>query len=175
MAWFPIINLYSDQVTLPWICCFCSPINGWRSSMPDMKSEPSHETYHLPSIQSGTLLCSPNSLPMVSKDISIHASQTSSPVATNVCRFLEFSHSLFLSRLEFLKAVPQHVLCPVLFLVFINDLSDSWENPFYVFADDFTRCCTICHPSGWQAAASSLSEDLDKITSWSNTWNQGRI
>ena len=35
-----IINLVSDQVTLPWICCFCSANNGWRSSMSDIKSEP---------------------------------------------------------------------------------------------------------------------------------------
>ena len=27
------------RVTPPWICCFCSPNNGWTSSMPDMKSE----------------------------------------------------------------------------------------------------------------------------------------
>uniref|UniRef100_A0A8C4N8W5 ER membrane protein complex subunit 10 n=1 Tax=Eptatretus burgeri TaxID=7764 RepID=A0A8C4N8W5_EPTBU len=40
MALFLIINLVSDQVTLPWICCFCSHNNGWRSSMPDRKSEP---------------------------------------------------------------------------------------------------------------------------------------
>ena len=39
-AWFPIINLVSDQVNTPWICCFSSPNNGLRSSMLDMKSEP---------------------------------------------------------------------------------------------------------------------------------------
>ena len=33
-----------------------------------------------------------------------------------------------------------------------------------------TLCGTICHPSDRQAAASSLSADLDKITSWSNMW-----
>ena len=63
------------------------------------------------------------------------------------------------------------VLGPVLFLVFINGVSDSLENPLYLFADDSTLCQTISHPSDWQAAASSLSADLDKITSWSNTWN----
>ena len=63
------------------------------------------------------------------------------------------------------------VLGPVLFLVSINDLSDSLENPLYLFADDSTLCRTICHPSDRQAAASSLSADMDKITSWSNTWN----
>ena len=84
MAWFPIINLDSDQVTLHWICCFCSPNNWWRSSMPDMKSEPYPWTYHVLLTRSGTLPCSPNSLPMVSKAISTHGSQTSSPITANV-------------------------------------------------------------------------------------------
>ena len=64
---------------------------------------------------------------------------------------------------------------PVLFLVFINDLPDSLENPLYAFADDCTLCRTIGHPSDRQAAASSLTADLDKITNWSsNTGLQWR-
>ena len=62
------------------------------------------------------------------------------------------------------------VLGPVLFLVFINDLSDSLENPLYLFADDSTLCRTIGHPTDRQAAASSLTVDLGKITNFSNTW-----
>ena len=50
-------------------------------------------------------------------------------------------------------------------------LSDTLENPLYLFADDSILCRTICHPSYRQAAASLLSADLDKITNWSNTWN----
>ena len=68
--------------------------------------------------------------------------------------------------------VPQgSVLGPVLFLVCIDDLSDSLENRLYISADDFTLCRTISHPSDQQAPASSLSADLDNITSWSTTWN----
>ena len=55
-----------------------------RSSMPDMKSEPYTWTYLMLLTWSGTLPCSPNSLPMVSKAISTHGSQTSSPVTVNV-------------------------------------------------------------------------------------------
>ena len=48
--------------------------------------------------------------------------------------------------------VPQsNVLCPVLFLVFINDLSDSLENLLYLFADDATFCRDVPHPSDRQA------------------------
>jgi len=76
-------------------------------------------------------------------------------------------HCLFLSRLEFLKAV----FWAVFFFWFLSMISNSLENPLYLFADDSTLYCTICHPSEWQATASLLSADLDKITSWSNSWN----
>jgi len=46
-------------------------------------------------------------------------------------------------------------------LIFINDLSDSLENPLYLF-DDSNLCHTISHPSDQQAAASSLCADPDK-------------
>ena len=72
--------------------------------MADMKSEPSPSTYRVLLTWSGTPPFSPNSFPMVSKVISTHGSQTS-PVIVNVWPLMEFSHSLFLSRLEFLKAV----------------------------------------------------------------------
>jgi len=71
--------------------CSCFPNNGWRFSMPDMRSEPSPSIYRLLSIWSGTPPCSPNSLPTVSKGISTHGSQTSSPVAANVWPFMEFT------------------------------------------------------------------------------------
>ena len=63
------------------------------------------------------------------------------------------------------------VLGPVLFLIFINYLSDSLENPFCLFADDSTLCHDIPHTSDRQVAASSLPWDLYKITSLPNTWN----
>ena len=39
-----------------------------------------------------------------------------------------------------------NVLGPVLFLVFINDLSDSLENRLHIFADDSTLCRTSVIP-----------------------------
>ena len=61
----------------------------------------------------------------------------------------------------------------IFFLIFINYLSGSLENPLSLFADDSSY--DLPHPSEWQssrqtdrqAAASSLSSDLDIITTWS--------
>uniref|UniRef100_A0A8C4NF36 Reverse transcriptase domain-containing protein n=1 Tax=Eptatretus burgeri TaxID=7764 RepID=A0A8C4NF36_EPTBU len=81
---------------------------------------------------------------------------------------MEFFHPLFLSRLEFHKVV-FWALFFFCFFFFINDLSD-WKI-LYLFADDSTLCRTISHSSDRQAAVSSLSVDLDRITNWFNTWN----
>jgi len=76
------------------------------------------------------------------------------------------------SPLPVQAGVPQgSVLGPVFFFWFSSMISLTLENPHDHFADDSTLCLTICHPSDWQAAASSLSADLRKITNWSNTWN----
>ena len=74
-----------------------------------------------------------------------------------------FSNGILSSPLPVKAWVPQgSVLDCILFRVFINNLSDFLKNPLYLFADDSTLCREIPHPSDRQAAASSLSSDLDK-------------
>ena len=78
------------------------------------------------------------------------------------------------SPLPIQAGVPRRsVLGPALFLIFINDLSDSMGNPLSLFADDSTLCRIISHPSDWQPAASSLFADdstLCRIISHPSDW-----
>ena len=80
---------------------------------------------------------------------------------------MEFFHPLFLSRLEFLKVA----FWALFFFWFSSMISPTLWKILYLFADDSTLCRTIGHPSDRQAAASSLTADVGKITNWSNTWN----
>ena len=129
--------------------------------MPDVKPEPYPETYRVPSIWFGTLPCSPNSLPMARR-FPLLEQPTCGPKWSSLIRF----------SCPGWNSSRQH--CgrgPCSFFWFSSMISLTLKNPLYLFADDSTLCHTICHPSDRQAAASSLSADLDKITSWSNTWN----
>ena len=121
----------------------------------------------MPSLWSGTLPCSPNS----SSGIQGHLHSRLTDFLS--CRSQRVAlNGVPSSPFPVQAGVPQgSILGPVLFLVFINDLSHSLGNPLYLFADDSTLCRTIGHLSDRQAAASSISADLVKITSWSNTWN----
>ena len=117
-------------------------------------------------LQSGILPYSPNCLPMESKDNSTVGFLTSLHSRSQHMAL----NRILSSPLPAKAGVPQgSVLGPAIFLIFINYLSYSLRNPPYRFANDSTLCHDIPHPSGRQAAASSLSSELDRFTSWSNT------
>ena len=132
-----------------------------------MRSGISVETYLVLSAQSGILPCSANSAYDIQGQL--HPWLTYFVYSREKCVAL---NGILSSPLPVEDGVPQgSVLGPVLFLIFINDPSDSLENPLYLSADDSTLCLDIPHLSYGQAAPSSLSLDLDKITRRSNTWN----
>ena len=133
--------------------------------MLDMKSEPSPKTCRMLLTWSGTLPCSSNSLSMVSKAISTHGSQTSSPIAANVWPLMECFHPLFLSRLKFLKAA----FWALFFFWFSSMISPTLWKILYISL--LMTSPSAVSSSDRQAAASSLSADMDKTTNWSNTWN----
>ena len=92
--------------------------------MSDMRSGSSFWNYLQLSIQSVILHCFPNCLPMASKVKSTLGLLTSSTLVVSVW-FSAESFLLSMSRLECSKAV---FYAPILFLTFINDLSDSGKS-----------------------------------------------
>ena len=67
-----------------------------------------------------------------------------------------------------LSGIPQGtVLGPVLFLIFINDLSELIQNQASFFADDTTLHAT---DKSLVSSCVSLSGDLDRAANWADRW-----
>ena len=65
------------------------------------------------------------------------------------------------------SGVPQgSVLGPVLFIIYVNDLPDSLESFFKIFADD-TKVYTAVDKRSDQE---KLQQDLLKLSDWSRLW-----
>ena len=73
------------------------------------------------------------------------------------------------SRPERISAgVPQgSVFGPLLFLVYVNDITESLLSVVRLFADDTSLACTTSNTADLQ---SILNHDLDIITKWSKQW-----
>ena len=67
--------------------------------------------------------------------------------------------------------VPQgSILGPVLFLMFIDDLSAHLENSLHLFADDSTLHLTIKNNEDRSPSRDSLQRDLDSVQAWASDW-----
>ena len=66
------------------------------------------------------------------------------------------------------SGVPQgSVLGPLLFLIYINDLTEGISSNMRLFADDSSLFIKV---RDIQETQTQLMEDLDKITSWGRQW-----
>ena len=66
------------------------------------------------------------------------------------------------------SGVPQgSILGPLLFLIFINDLSDGLSSNYKLFADD-TSFFSVVHDA--TVSSSQLNSDLSKISEWDFKW-----
>ena len=64
--------------------------------------------------------------------------------------------------------VPQgSILGPLLFLIYINDLSDGLKSEYKLFADDISLFSVV---NDINTLASDLNEDLEKIGNWAFKW-----
>jgi ribonuclease P/MRP protein subunit RPP40 len=69
--------------------------------------------------------------------------------------------------LPVISGVPQwSVLGPVLFVVYINDLSSIDQSRLFLYADD----TKVCRKSGCLEDSIGLQHDLDILCSWVKTW-----
>ena len=71
--------------------------------------------------------------------------------------------NIMINHLQVISRVPQgSVLGPVLFLIFINDLTESIDASVHIFDDD-TKIFT-------QQDQNKLQDNLTKLEEWADTW-----
>jgi ribonuclease P/MRP protein subunit RPP40 len=68
---------------------------------------------------------------------------------------------------DIMSGVPQgSVLGPILFIIFINDLSEVAKNVFKMYADDGKTIANVQKPEG----RIQLQKDIDNVTKWCEKW-----
>ena len=58
------------------------------------------------------------------------------------------------------------VLCPTLFLIYINDIEDAIHGLIRLFADD----TKLYSPANTSLDVEKIQTDIDTLSSWSDTW-----
>jgi len=68
---------------------------------------------------------------------------------------------------QVLSGVPQGtVLGPLMFLLYINDITQGINSPLRLFADD----CLLYRVINSMEDTVRLQEDLNKLSEWADTW-----
>ena len=90
-----------------------------------------------------------------------------------ICKWLKFRSQRVVidgeisKEVPVLSGVPQGtVLGPLMFLLYINDISSDITSQIRLFADD----CVLYREINSEADTKLLQKDLDKLVSWSHTW-----
>ncbi|XP_065892800.1 uncharacterized protein [Dysidea avara] len=82
-------------------------------------------------------------------------------------RFYGINDSESSSPVPVLSGVPQGtVLGPLMFLLYINDITKDINSPLHLFADD----CLLYRVINSAEDANMLQEDLNRLSEWANTW-----
>ena len=75
--------------------------------------------------------------------------------------------SEFSSPVPVLSGVPQGtVLGPLMFLLYINDITQGMDSPLHLFADD----CLLYRVINSVEDSNRLQGDLDRLSEWANIW-----